>query len=79
MPMTPPPPPLPSPPLLAGPTPPRGVHRYVFLLFEQRPGQLVEAMAVSQRTKFDAMEFAGQHGLGMPVAATWFLAAAEAG
>lgn len=61
-----------------GPAPPEGTHRYAFLLFKQ-PNQ--EPLQVSDpsggesmgRKGFNTRSFAEKHGLGHPVAATFFL------
>ncbi|KAI8469835.1 MAG: PEBP-like protein [Monoraphidium minutum] len=61
-----------------GPTPPRGTHRYVFLVYEQAGGARVTAPHVEQRARFNAAEWAKAHaGAAAPAAAAFFLAAPE--
>lgn len=55
-----------------GPSPPAGVHRYVFLLFKQN-GK-VDIKRAPERKEFTVQEFAGKYKLGIPVAATLFTA-----
>lgn len=60
-----------------GPSPPIGVHRYVFLLFQQASPDdklSVNMSEIQGRKKFNTRAFSKQHGLsGNPVAATFFL------
>ncbi|KIY98153.1 Protein D2 [Monoraphidium neglectum] len=61
-----------------GPTPPKGTHRYVFVLYEQPGGAKVKAANLDNRGKFNPAEWARQHvGTDSPAAATFFLAAHE--
>uniref|UniRef100_A0A383WGT2 Phosphatidylethanolamine-binding protein n=1 Tax=Tetradesmus obliquus TaxID=3088 RepID=A0A383WGT2_TETOB len=60
----------------AGPTPPRGTHRYIFLLYEQPEGVLLPAKQHEQRAKFHSDVWAKAHQLGDPVAACFFKTAA---
>jgi phosphatidylethanolamine-binding protein len=58
-----------------GPGPPAGVHRYIFLLYEQ-PGevQLPDYSAGENgRTGFNVTAYAQENGLGDPVAGAYFL------
>jgi len=55
-----------------GPAPPKGRHRYVFLLFEQLDNADIPAQGISQRAKFSASNFAKSFKMGTPVAATYF-------
>ncbi|PRW18387.1 MOTHER of FT and TF 1-like [Chlorella sorokiniana] len=60
-----------------GPSPPIGTHRYVFLLYQQpnqEPLQVSDPSGgdPSKRAKFNTRKFAAAHGLGDPVAVTWF-------
>ncbi|MQL86284.1 hypothetical protein Taro_018821 [Colocasia esculenta] len=60
----------------AGPTPPIGVHRYVFAIFKQK-GTLQGITTPSSRASFKTRAFAAEHGLGLPVAALYFNATKE--
>lgn len=56
-----------------------GLHRYVFLLYEQRNGKLTSDMSIKKnsregRVKFSIRKFAKEHNLGEPVAANFFQA-----
>jgi phosphatidylethanolamine-binding protein (PEBP) family uncharacterized protein len=63
----------------APPTPPRGTHRYIFLLYKQPAGVALPVTPVTQRAKFHAASWAAKHDLGeQPVAATYFTASAGA-
>ncbi|CAN4116297.1 unnamed protein product [Withania somnifera] len=58
------------------PKPVIGIHRYVFLLYEQNRGrQTVKAPAT--RDHFNTRRFAAENGLGSPVAAVYFNAQRE--
>jgi phosphatidylethanolamine-binding protein (PEBP) family uncharacterized protein len=61
-----------------GPTPPRGTHRYVFLLYEQPEGVTLPKSHIKQRAKFHADKWAKDHKLGDPIGATYFKTAAGA-
>jgi hypothetical protein len=58
------------------PKPVVGIHRYVFILFKQRGRQTVRAPPAS-RDCFNTRMFAGENGLGLPVAAVYFNAQRE--
>ena len=57
----------------AGPAPPKGTHRYVFILFEHPPGHDVQAMPMSQRAKFQALKWAAENAWGrlLPPPGSW--------
>jgi phosphatidylethanolamine-binding protein (PEBP) family uncharacterized protein len=55
-----------------GPSPPKGKHRYIFLLYKQS-GRM-DAQAPHDRKGFQPKEFAKHHGLGHPAAACFFYA-----
>ncbi|KAJ6869864.1 CEN-like protein 1 [Populus alba x Populus x berolinensis] len=57
------------------PKPVVGIHRYVFILFKQRGRQTV--MPPASRDCFNTRMFAGENGLGLPVAAVYFNAQRE--
>ncbi|KAH8486313.1 hypothetical protein Peur_032800 [Populus x canadensis] len=57
------------------PKPVVGIHRYVFILFKQRGRQTVRPPA--SRDCFNTRMFAGENGLGLPVAAVYFNAQRE--
>ena len=60
----------------SGPSPPHGVHRYVFLLAEQQGKERVpHSAAPSQRGKFDPKAFLSSHSL-QPVGVNMFTARA---
>lgn len=65
-------------PPCSGPRPPIGVHRYIFLLYKQ-PGaiEFVDPTGGGRR-KFKTRPTAAAHGLGQPVAVTYFNSAAPA-
>lgn len=59
-----------------GPRPPIGIHRYVFVLFQQQaPATMVTAPPT--RANFNTRAFAARYGLGLPVAAVYFNAHKE--
>jgi len=54
-----------------GPRPPIGIHRYIFVLFQQKgPLGLVEQPPT--RASFNTRYFARQLDLGLPVATVYF-------
>ncbi|GLJ55964.1 hypothetical protein SUGI_1201380 [Cryptomeria japonica] len=57
------------------PRPMIGIHRYVFVLFEQKRGGRTEAPP--SRYHFNTRDFAESNGLGLPVAAIYFNAQRE--
>ena len=59
----------------AAKSPPKGKHRYVFLLFKQ--SGRVAAHAPRARQSFTVRDFARQHALGDPVAARYFISQPE--
>lgn len=64
-----------------GPGPPQGtgLHRYIFLLFEQ-PKEIHEAHMSTKGmdcAKFDVRAFMQKHGLGTPIGADWFVSQHE--
>lgn len=62
-----------------GPTPPIGIHRYIFVLYRQPSEQPLLVTPPPMRNNFNTRKFAVEHGLGLPVAATYFNAAKEPG
>ncbi|CAG0892725.1 unnamed protein product [Cyprideis torosa] len=54
-----------------GPTPPKGIHRYVFLVYDQK-GQQKSPTAPGSRGGFNVERFAQNQKLGDPVAGTFF-------
>lgn len=55
-----------------------GTHRYAFLLFQQHHPEPVRPFRATHgrradRKGFNTRQFAKEHDLGLPVAATWFL------
>ncbi|KAL8509397.1 hypothetical protein ACS0TY_016564 [Phlomoides rotata] len=59
-----------------GPRPNIGIHRFVFLLFEQRGRQTVNNLPTS-RNNFNTRRFAAENGLSLPIAAVFFNAQRE--
>nr|ANS56366.1 TFL1-like protein [Picea wilsonii] len=57
------------------PRPVIGIHRYVFVLFQQQGRQTV--LPPRRRRYFNTREFAQSNGLGLPVAAVYFNAQRE--
>lgn len=57
----------------AGPTPPKGVHRYIFMLCEQPDGVRLPTAHIDQRARFDASKWAAEHKLSHPVGAMHFI------
>ncbi|KAF5800487.1 putative phosphatidylethanolamine-binding protein [Helianthus annuus] len=57
------------------PKPVIGIHRYVFLLFKQRARQSVRRPVA--RDRFNTRAFSQENDLGLPVAASYFLAQRE--
>lgn len=58
------------------PNPNIGIHRYVFVIFQQR-SRFVEMPRQPERERFNTRRFAGENGLGAPVAAVFFNAQRE--
>ncbi|XP_072994234.1 protein MOTHER of FT and TFL1-like [Typha latifolia] len=54
-----------------GPHPPVGIHRYVFVLFQQR-GHFPVIGPVHTRAHFNTRLFASEYDLGLPVATVFF-------
>ncbi|KAJ1690650.1 hypothetical protein LUZ63_014805 [Rhynchospora breviuscula] len=54
-----------------GPQPPVGIHRYVFVLFQQAT-RLRDFSPPAKRAHFNTRSFAMDHSLGLPVAAVFF-------
>ncbi|KAL6006899.1 hypothetical protein ACLOJK_032395 [Asimina triloba] len=64
----------------APPRPPVGIHRYIFVLFQQKnlPSyELMQKEAPAARNNFKTRDFAEQYGLGLPVATVYFNAQKE--
>jgi phosphatidylethanolamine-binding protein (PEBP) family uncharacterized protein len=60
--------------LYAGPTPPRGTHRYIITMYEQPEGVKLPKTHIEQRAKFSAAKWAAEHKLSAhPVAAVHFV------
>ncbi|KAL0333467.1 UNVERIFIED_CONTAM: CEN-like protein 2 [Sesamum angustifolium] len=59
------------------PRPNIGIHRFVFLLFQQRGRQTVVNLPAASRDYFNTRRFAAENGLGLPVAAVFFNAQRE--
>ncbi|EIE26451.1 PEBP-like protein [Coccomyxa subellipsoidea C-169] len=60
----------------APPSPPAGVHRYVFSLFQQPKGTNLNVPAPASRARFNTQKFSQLYDLGEPVAAAYFEVAA---
>jgi len=60
-----------------GPAPPKGTHRYVFLLFRNPKNTPIEITTPAERKLFSTRKFAEQHGLGDPIRVEWFMSAPE--
>ncbi|BDA40961.1 Protein MOTHER of FT and TFL1 homolog 1 [Coccomyxa sp. Obi] len=60
----------------APPTPPAGVHRYVFSLFQQPNNAAIDVPIPASRARFNTQKFAAQYKLGEPVQAAYFEVAA---
>lgn len=61
----------------APPSPPRGLHRYVFLLYQQEGPLGSSAKPPKSRARFQVKDWASTHGLGDPVDATFFSTSAD--
>jgi len=59
-----------------GPKPPVGIHRYIFVLFEQK-GPMGPVEEPESRGNFSTRNFAKDLDLGLPVATTYFNAQKE--
>lgn len=59
-----------------GPKPPVGIHRYIFVLFEQK-GPMGPVEQPESRGNFNTRNFAKDLDLGLPVATTYFNAQKE--
>ncbi|KAJ0962809.1 hypothetical protein J5N97_027931 [Dioscorea zingiberensis] len=59
-----------------GPRPPVGIHRYVFVLFQQK-APFPAVAPLESRANFCTRAFAAQCNLGLPVAAVYFNAQKE--
>ncbi|VFQ71444.1 unnamed protein product [Cuscuta campestris] len=59
------------------PKPTIGIHRYVFLLYEQKGRETVNAPPSSSRDNFKARKFAEDNELGAPVAGVYFICQRE--
>jgi protein FLOWERING LOCUS T len=62
-----------------GPCPPAGIHRVVFVLFQQMARGSVVVPPLVLRQNFCIRNFAVEHGLGAPVAAAFFTCQPEGG
>lgn len=56
-----------------------GLHRYIFVLYEQKAGKITSSIKIPKnsregRVKFSLRKFAKEHNLGEPVAANFFQA-----
>ncbi|CAN4114951.1 unnamed protein product [Withania somnifera] len=61
------------------PRPSMGIHRFVFVLFQQLGRQTVYAPTGIWRQNFNTRNFAELHNLGLPVAAVYFNCQREGG
>ncbi|XP_058088566.1 protein MOTHER of FT and TFL1 [Magnolia sinica] len=61
----------------AAPRPPVGIHRYIFMLFQQKIPTGGSVQQPAARNNFKTRDFADQYGLGLPVATVYFNAQKE--
>ncbi|RAL43198.1 hypothetical protein DM860_009980 [Cuscuta australis] len=59
------------------PKPTIGIHRFVFLLYQQKGRETVNAPPSTSRDNFKARKFAEENELGAPVAAVYFICQRE--